>query len=331
MATIEPSLNKIWNHHPNLPIKNSPVFAWPPKPKEAFLHITKRWVSISRFFGFVLLAICLHNFLMPSFEIMKSISLNWVAYLFLRNTIILTLIAGGIHLYLYSFQMQDDNLKYDFRGMIKNNKIFTFNNQVYDNIFWSIFSGVTTWTIYETLYLWCVANNFIETTSFSQNPIYFFGWILILPFIRGFHFYAIHRALHWPLLFKYVHKLHHRNINVGPWSGISMHPIENIIYQSSPLIHFVIPSDPIIFIFHITYVCLNPAFTHAGFERLIKKDKSKILDAGDFHHQLHHRYYDCNYGNTDVPLDAWFNTFHDGTIESDNKMKVRRRKLNSKD
>ncbi len=319
-------LKNIWNYHPNLPIKNSPVFLWPPNPKEAFLHITKRWVTLTRFFAFVLLSIFIYKFLTPSFEVMKTFSVEWVSHLFLRNTLILAIIAGSIHLYLYTFNSQENNFKFDKREFTKKNKTFTFNNQVYDNIFWSIFSGVTTWTMYESFYFWGVSNNYLITVSFSDHPYQFFIWILILPFIRGVHFYFIHRLLHVPFLFKHVHKLHHRNINVGPWSGISMHPIENLIYQSSPLIHFVIPSDPMIFVFHITYVCLNPAFTHAGFEKLVK-DKSKILDAGDFHHQLHHRYYDCNYGNTDVPLDEWFGTFHDGTLESDKKMKERRRKL----
>ena len=59
-------------------------------------------------------------------------------------------------------------------------------------------------------------------------------------------------------------------------------------------------------------VTLNPAFTHSGFEKIVKKD-TKILDSADFHHQLHHRYFDCNYGNMDVPLDVWFGTDHDGS------------------
>ncbi|WP_353816990.1 hypothetical protein [Mesorhizobium sp.] len=51
--------------------------------------------------------------------------------------------------------------------------------------------------------------------------------------------------LHWGPLYNYVHSLHHRNVNVGPWSGMSMHPIEHIIYMSSVVIHVVLPSHPI--------------------------------------------------------------------------------------
>ena len=35
----------------------------------------------------------------------------------------------------------------------------------------------------------------------------------------------------------------------------------------------------------------------------------------DFFHQLHHRYFECNYGTVEMPWDRWFGTFHDGSEE----------------
>ena len=35
--------------------------------------------------------------------------------------------------------------------------------------------------------------------------------------------------------------------------------------------------------------------SHTGFKR-VKVGKSKWLEVGDFFHQLHHRFFDCNYG-----------------------------------
>ena len=69
---------------------------------------------------------------------------------------------------------------------------------------------------------------------------------------------------------------------------------------------------------------LNPAFTHSGFEKVMNKE-TKILDSADFHHQLHHRYYDCNYGNMDVPLDVWLGTHHDGTEEATKNLRMKKR------
>ena len=41
---------------------------------------------------------------------------------------------------------------------------------------------------------------------------------------------------------------------------------------------------------------------------------------GDFFHQLHHRYFECNYGELTSPLDKWFGSFHDGTQKTHDKL-----------
>ena len=63
--------------------------------------------------------------------------------------------------------------------------------------------------------------------------------------------------------------------------------------------------------------------SHAGFHRL--KLGSLRFELGDFYHQLHHRFFECNYGTTDTPWDEWFNTFHDGTPEGDRIVIERKR------
>jgi sterol desaturase/sphingolipid hydroxylase (fatty acid hydroxylase superfamily) len=92
---------------------------------------------------------------------------------------------------------------------------------------------------------------------------------------------------------------------------MSMHPVEHVIYISSVLVHFVIPSHPVILLVHLYSRCLGPAFSHSGFEKLLVKDTA-VFDSADFHHQLHHRFFECNYGTVDAPWDRWFGSFHDG-------------------
>jgi len=85
-----------------------------------------------------------------------------------------------------------------------------------------------------------------------------------------------------------------------------MPPVEHLIYISAVLVHFVIASHPVIVLLHLYSRSLGPAFSHAGFEKLTVGEKP-IMDASDFHHQLYHRYFECNYGNVDAPWDrsAW--------------------------
>ena len=115
--------------------------------------MVRRWISVSRFVLFIALGFIIQHYLTPSYEVMKGFSLDWALSVFLRNTALLFLIAGSLHLYLHSYKVQGDKFKFLKREMDTNNKVFKFNNQVYDNIFWSIVSGVTVWTIYEVLYL----------------------------------------------------------------------------------------------------------------------------------------------------------------------------------
>jgi len=312
-----------WNH--TAPVVFSPLFAWPPKPKAALAALTMRWVTISRNVLFLAMALLVYHFLVPEPATMRSLSIDWIAPIFLRNFVFMLVIAGGLHLYLFTFRLQGKRLKYDHRETLDKSGKFSFRDQVRDNMLWS-FIGAAVWSGYEVLYFWALANGVVPAFSIAENPVGFVVWLLVLPFVLSSHFFLIHRLLHWPPLYRPIHSVHHRNIHIGPWSGMSMHPIEQVIYLSSVLIHFVIPSTPVIVLLHLYTRSLGPAFSHAGFEKLLVKDK-RLLDAADFHHQLHHRYFECNYGTVDAPWDRWFGSDHDGSEEATRRTRERQRAM----
>jgi sterol desaturase/sphingolipid hydroxylase (fatty acid hydroxylase superfamily) len=163
----------------------------------------------------------------------------------------------------------------------------------------------------------------------STSPVWFVLLFILIRFWQSLHFYLIHRLIHVPWLFKRVHNLHHRNINVGPWSGMSMHPVEHVLYYSGIVIHFVWPSHPSHVLFHSFALSLGAVFSHSGFEKLIVNDK-ETMKAGSFHHQLHHRYFECNYGSEEIPIDRWFKSFHDGTKLANTRIRERKKRLFSR-
>ena len=63
------------------------------------------------------------------------------------------------------------------------------------------------------------------------------------------HFYLNHRLLHLDPLYGWAHALHHRTVNTGPCSGISMHPLEHLLYLSLPFVFVVIPGSPFVVTF----------------------------------------------------------------------------------
>ncbi|MCH1585140.1 MAG: sterol desaturase family protein, partial [Flavobacteriales bacterium] len=177
--------------------------------------------------------------------------------------------------------------------------------------------------------LWLMANGYVPTITLNSNPILFCAIIVALPIWSAFHFYWVHRLLHVPFLYTRVHSLHHRNINIGPWSGFSMHPVEHLLYVSSMCIHWILPSSPIHIAYHVMYLAPGAAMTHTGYEALLIKDKRQ-LELGTFYHTLHHRYYECNYGNQEMPWDRWFGTFHNGTEEDTRETRDRKKRMYQK-
>ena len=310
-SDLQKPMSKAWHWHPQLPIPVSPVMDVPPKPLAWIKWIASYWLVISSVTMEFMLAWMMFTIFQPDVETMKTLSLGWISGIWARNIILLTLVAGSLHFWFYQLKGQGKALKFDPRDLSRDNKKFWFRDQVKDNMFWSLASGVTCWTGFEIFYFWSAANGYVPGLEWRQNPVLFALLFVALPLWSSFHFYVIHRLLHWQPLYKLAHALHHKNINVGPWSGIAMHPIEHLLYFSSVLIHVVVPSHPTHVLFHLYMESLNPAFSHSGFDGVFVKDK-KRLEAGDFFHQLHHRHITCNYGTAEMPWDRLFGSFNNG-------------------
>ncbi|MEM7289655.1 MAG: sterol desaturase family protein [Pseudomonadota bacterium] len=315
-----------WHHRPPVPIEVSPLFSWPPDPAKIVRWIWDSWFFITERTIIAAIAIAAWYWFQPPLSETGTFAFGWIAEIYLRNMALMVLVAGGLHLYFYRWHRQRDHLKYDKRDLRKSSRAFTFNNQVWDNVFWSLVSGVTVWSAYEVLMFWAMANGYVPILRWDQNPVWFIALFFLTPVLISFHFYWIHRWLHWPPLYKLAHALHHRNTNVGPWSGLSMHPLEHLIFFSSVLVHWLVAAHPIHILFHMQHQALTAATSHTGFEGMLVRDKNRLA-LGTFHHQMHHRYFECNYGNLEVPWDKFFGSFHDGTEASHDKFKTRRRQL----
>ncbi|WP_171179810.1 sterol desaturase family protein [Ruegeria sp. HKCCD8929] len=312
-----------WAHMPAVPIATSPFFRWPPDPAAMWRWVAARWLSCAENVIVLALALISWVWLTPSLERMQSLSLDWIALIWLRNLGLMLLVAGGLHLYFHGVSLQGARLKFDPRQLMRKGRQFTFSNQVHDNMFWSLTSGVGFWTAYEVLMLHGAARGWVPWLDPAAHPVWTVLILLLTPVWISFHFYWIHRALHWPPLYRLAHALHHRNINVGPWSGLSMHPVEHLLFFSSILIHLVVPAHPLHILFHLQHQSLTAASSHTGYEGLLVKDRNRLA-LGTFHHQMHHRYFEVNYGNLEMPWDAWFGTFHDGTPKAHERLKSRR-------
>ena len=313
---------------PAAPKEIGAMFQWPIKPV----------VILKRFFGkgglvwrfFVFFAALSWMYLTPSLERMASFKLDWIALIYFRNAALLILVAGSIHLRLYIKKAQGVRYKYNDRWMANKDKRFLFNNQTFDNIFYSLASGCTIWTAYEAVTLWAYANDLIPYIQLRERPVYSVLLLIAVIVFRQVHFYWVHRFTHWKPLYKSAHYLHHRNVNIGPWSGLSMHPIEHLLYLSGIFIHWIIPSHPIHAIYHVMATGLGPAKGHAGFNRIVVggeagTESERTIGGGGYFHYLHHKFFTVNFGNEDIPFDKWFGSYHDGSPEAHETMIAKRK------
>ena len=315
MATPDSAAGGAWSWHPPLPIGTAPVFAWPPKPLGAAKYLLGRGLLLSPIVLYFALSASIWLWLTPAPERWTSFEARWVAQVFAVNMGLVVLVAGSLHIFFYTLRRQSDRRRFDSRGPERNNPRFFTNDQVRDNIFWTCASGVTVCTALQVPVMWAYANGLTPRLDFGVHPAWFILWLVAIPFWSSFHFYLIHRLLHWRPLYRVAHAVHHRNTNIGPWTGLSMHPIEHLLFFSSILIHLVVASHPLHILFHTHHKFLGAITSHTGFSDLLVKERA-LLGLGDFFHQLHHRYFECNYGGADVPCDLWFGSFHDGTPEA---------------
>ena len=268
------------------------------------------------------------KWLTPSLENFATPAAWAVAAVYLRNVALMTAVAGGLHWWLYIRRSQGTRHKYDERWLSAGRRPFLFRNQTRDNVFWSLVSACSIAALFESLMLWLYANDLIWTVpeSGSLGAVAYTAALTLAVFPLGsIHFYGTHRLLHTRFLYRCAHSLHHRNVNIGPWSGVSMHPIEHLLYLSVPFLFLVIPANPYLVTLATTYFLLSPAASHSGFDRFVVA-RDRTVAGGDRFHTLHHRYFDCNYGTALVPLDKWFGTYHDGSDEAADRIVERRRR-----
>jgi len=301
------------------PFDVPPLFRSPPQPlaMPRWLLTTYLWPQSLLWIG---ISIVVYHGATPGLDRFAALGVDDVALLWLRNIGLMLVVIGGQHWWLHIRRAQGTEFKYESRWLAKGRKSFTFDDQTRDNMFWTLVSGGGIAALYEAIMFRLYATDAIP----QLDTLWAIALMTFAVFwIEGVHFYCNHRLLHVDPLYGWFHALHHRNVNTGPWTGISMHPGEHILYLSLPFVFLVLPGSPFIATFCLVYLLLSPSPSHSGFDRF--KVFGTDLHGGDYFHNLHHRYFEVNYGMLLLPMDKWFGTFHDGSLEAHERMKERRR------
>jgi sterol desaturase/sphingolipid hydroxylase (fatty acid hydroxylase superfamily) len=155
------------------------------------------------------------------------------------------------------------------RPFIKN-RVYNVDKVIH-NLFWSL-SGVFIWTLFEAtfIHLWSTGRlSYLSDKDAFSSPygaLNFFLSLWLIPIWRDFHFYFAHRLIHFKAMFQMVHSLHHRNTDIEPFSGLTMHPVEHLYYYSCILPSLVIYLSPFALMWNGIHLVLSPGASHSGYE-----------------------------------------------------------------
>jgi ring-1,2-phenylacetyl-CoA epoxidase subunit PaaE len=123
--------------------------------------------------------------------------------------------------------------------------------------------------------------------------------VVVMVLISDTWFYWSHRTMHHPSIYKYVHALHHRSLDVNPYTSTSFHMIEAIwlTVWILPMVMIMPVSMTALGVVQVLGT-LNNLKSHLGYELFPKfftvPPFNMLVTATN--HSLHHTQYNGNYG-----------------------------------
>jgi lathosterol oxidase len=130
--------------------------------------------------------------------------------------------------------------------------------------------------------------------TISDEPYPYYNWLqfpLFLMFTDPL-IYLIHRGLHHPLVYKHMHKAHHKWIMPTPYASVAFHPVDGFL-QSLPyhVFPFIFPLQKFAYLGLFFFVQLWTVFIHDG-----EYVANGTFLNGAACHTMHHLYFNYNYG-----------------------------------
>ncbi|KAK4960950.1 c-5 sterol desaturase [Elasticomyces elasticus] len=151
----------------------------------------------------------------------------------------------------------------------------------------------------------------VSNPGFSHPLLQLFGssyGYIQIPFFlmfTDFCIYWIHRGLHSKLLYKHLHKPHHKWIMPTPFASHAFHPLDGFA-QSVPyhVFPFLFPLHKGAYLALFTFVQIWTVMIHDG-----EYVANSVIINGAACHTMHHLYFNYNYGQYTTISDRIFGSY----------------------
>ncbi|HWB63931.1 MAG TPA: sterol desaturase family protein [Chitinophagales bacterium] len=260
-----------------------------------------------------------------------DITLNELAYKFTHSlTMVLVryfLFAGTLFLIFYIWKRRHF-FKYKIQQKYPGNK------NIFREIGYSLLS-VSIFAATGTIIFILRKHGYTRIYShLSDHSLWYFAFTVV-AFIVGHdtYFYWSHRLMHWKKIYPYVHKVHHMSTNPTPWAAFAFHPLEAVMEVGIlPIMVFTLPVHHYAIFTWMIYQTGMNVIGHLGFELFpsgfVTGKLSKWHNTST-HHNMHHRYVNCNYGLYYNFWDRIMGTNHQHYAETFEEVKTRIREAQS--
>ncbi len=221
---------------------------------------------------------------------LKELIIKVLAYNLLRYI----LVAGIAFIIFYVIFRKKWNYK-KIQHLLPQKKDY-WREFIYSMLTISIFVGVAITVFSTSLKTYTLRYDLIS----DYGRLYWIFSLVLMILIHDTYFYWMHRAMHIPSIFKYVHKIHHLSTNPSPWAAYAFHPIEAVFEASVIyLIVFIIPFHTSALFAFLVFMIIYNVYGHLGFELYPKGFNKtwigKWLNTSVNHNQ-HHKFFHGNYG-----------------------------------
>jgi Delta7-sterol 5-desaturase len=136
-------------------------------------------------------------------------------------------------------------------------------------------------------------------TNYADYPFFTFAGFFLLLIIDDTWFYWMHRLLHHPKIYRHIHAVHHKSVDVNPFTSMSFHALEPFLLTLwiFPVAFFVPTYAPVLGVLQI-YGFLDNIKSHLGYEFFPKKFNKSWLRflTSSTYHNMHHSKFMGNYG-----------------------------------
>lgn len=135
-------------------------------------------------------------------------------------------------------------------------------------------------------------------------PYYFFSIVLYFIASDLWAFWA-HKTLHIPILYRYIHKLHHSFKAISPFGAYALHPVEFIFIMSFfQLSVLLIPVHFSALALTLVFIGYHSIIEHSG----VQYDGWFFFTPSTNYHDDHHEHFHVNYGQNLIIWDWMWGT-----------------------